>query len=350
MKNRLAYLAFVTVSFLLLAEISLRVLGWNSTYMERSGSWAGQVITPIAGSRPIGKFHIYNRHSSSLFSTGEFQYKYDINALGVRENKDTFLQSPDSTYRILTLGDSFTEGVGADYPYSWPRVLETSLNEAGFRTEVFNAGVSGSDIWYLYAHLKEELIDLKPDLIIVVLNGSDMSDFIIRGGMERFGKDGQVSFRKLPWWEPFYRISHLVRAIAHARGYNHLLVQEKAMDAYIASFKQEAQAVTDNFYQLATAHGYQVFFIAQPVPAQVQYGISEGVYGYRAISETAAYWNSKGFAYIDLWDGMNENIGKDVSFKYSWPIDQHFNADGYSIMGKLIADSLKQKPELLTRK
>ena len=350
MKNRLPYFAFVMVLFVLLAEISLRVLGWNATYMERSGSWTEQLTTPITGSRPIGKLHTYNRNTSLLFRTNEFQYQYEINALGVRENKDSFLQPPDSALRILTLGDSFTEGVGTDYPYSWPRTLENSLNEKGVRTEVFNAGVSGSDIWYSFIHLKEELIELKPNLIIVAFNTSDISDYILRGGMERFGKDGQVSFRKLPWWEPLYRVSHLVRAIAQACGYNHFLIQEDTAVAYIASFKQEVQSISDSLHQLAAAQGCQIFFIAHPVPAQVRYSISDGVYSYQPIFEIASYWNLKAYPYVDFWDGITENIGKDASFKYSWPIDQHFNAEGYRIMGKLITDSLMQKPDLLARK
>jgi lysophospholipase L1-like esterase len=349
MKIRLSYLAFVTVSFLLLAEVSLRVLGWNSTYMERSGSWVKQLITPISGSRPVGQFHTYHKNISLLFGTGEFQYTYKINALGVRENKDSFLQSPDSTYRILTLGDSFTEGVGADYPYSWPQVMKSTLNKAGIQTEVFNAGVSGSDIWYLFHHLENELFELKPDLVIVALNNSDITDYIIRGGRERFKKDGRVIFRKMPWWRFLYRTSHLARAVIKAFGYNDLLIKETQIPAYIASFKKDAESVSDDFQKLADRMGYSILFVTHPVPTQLKNVEPDSIYGYLAISGVSSYWDRQGYSNINLWDGLNENIGEDRSFKYSWPIDKHFNSDGYRIMGKLIADSLIQKPELLTR-
>lgn len=349
MKIRLPYLAFVSVSFLLLAEVSLRVLGWNSTYMERSGSWVKQLVTPISGSRPLGQFHIYHLNTSSLFGTGEFQYTYNINSLGVRENKDSFLQSPDNTYRILTLGDSFTEGVGADYPDSWPRVLEKKLNNTGIQTEVFNAGVSGSDIWYLFHHLKNELFELKPDLVIVALNNSDITDYITRGGNERFEKGGGVTFRKLPWWRFLYRVSHLARAVIKACGYNDFLLKKTEMPGYIASFKKDTESISDDFQALADRMGCSILFITHPVPTQLKNVQPDSVYGYLAISEISSYWNRKGYSNLNLWDGLSDNIGEDWSFKYSWPIDKHFNSDGYRIMGNIVADSLKQKPELLTR-
>jgi len=349
MKIRIPYLAFVTVSFLLLAEVSLRILGWNSTYMERSGSWVKQLVTPLSGSKPEGQFHIFSRNTWTLFSTSEFEYRYDINALGVRENKDSFLQSPDNAYRILTLGDSFTEGVGADYPYSWPRVMEGSLNKAGIQTEVFNAGVSGSDIWYLFRHLKNELFKLKPDLIIVALNNSDITDYTIRGGNERFEKDGGVTFRKQPWWRFLYRVSHLARAVIKACGYNGLLMTEREESAYVASFIKDTQSVSDDFQTLADSIGCSILFITHPVPSQLKYVEPDSIYGYLAISEISYYWNQKGYSNINLWDGLSENIREDWSFRYSWPVDKHFNSDGYQIMGNLVADSLKQKPELLTR-
>ena len=45
--------------------------------------------------------------------------------------------------RIVMLGDSLTAGYGLDKPQSFPALLQQRLNEAGYRYEVVNAGVSG---------------------------------------------------------------------------------------------------------------------------------------------------------------------------------------------------------------
>jgi|SRR5215510_4174771 len=45
--------------------------------------------------------------------------------------------------RIVVLGDSLTAGYGVDIPQSYPALLQQHLNEAGYRYEVVNAGVSG---------------------------------------------------------------------------------------------------------------------------------------------------------------------------------------------------------------
>ncbi|HEV8317592.1 MAG TPA: arylesterase [Vicinamibacterales bacterium] len=45
--------------------------------------------------------------------------------------------------RIVILGDSLTAGYGLDRPQSYPALLQKHLDEAGYRYEVVNAGVSG---------------------------------------------------------------------------------------------------------------------------------------------------------------------------------------------------------------
>ncbi|MCB9186638.1 MAG: SGNH/GDSL hydrolase family protein [Flavobacteriales bacterium] len=311
------------LTFIIFGEIALRCLGWYSTYLERSGSWVNQVSSPVNGSRPIGSFHIWAKNTSVPFETNEFQYVYNINRWGVRESKDLFLGPKDSLFRILTLGDSFTEGVGADYAFSWPRVLEDYLNDMGVSVEVFNAGVSGSDIWYSYVLLRDKLVTLNPDLVVVSLNTSDLSDYILRGGMERFQSGEQVLFRQLPWWEPFYRVSHVVRAMAQLLGYNYLLIKEVSVPEYLNTFEQDVLAVCQEFRDLALAHGFKIFFVAHPVPAQLRYGRSSGLYDYRTMESVSVKWQFHGYKSADLWVEMNKRIGADSTFTYSWPIDGH---------------------------
>jgi acyl-CoA thioesterase I len=45
--------------------------------------------------------------------------------------------------RIVALGDSLTAGLGLDAADAWPALVQRRLDDAGYRYEVINAGVSG---------------------------------------------------------------------------------------------------------------------------------------------------------------------------------------------------------------
>ena len=81
--------------------------------------------------------------------------------------------SQSSEVKIAVLGDSISAGYGLPKEQSFPTLLEQKLNaQSGHRTEVINAGVSGSTsaggvsrlAWVLRA---------KPDVVILQLGGND---------------------------------------------------------------------------------------------------------------------------------------------------------------------------------
>jgi lysophospholipase L1-like esterase len=97
----------------------------------------------------------------------------------VRKNPDGFrdrdfarARTP-GVQRILAVGDSFTFGDGVeDVAKTWPKVLETSLNAAGIRAEVFNLGIPGTNTAFQRGKLGAVGWSLSPDRVILafVLN------------------------------------------------------------------------------------------------------------------------------------------------------------------------------------
>lgn len=83
--------------------------------------------------------------------------------------------------RILMLGDSFTQGneVGVDKTFS--KVLEYRLNQNSDLTyEVINAGIRGGSPLQYYLWLKNEGLELKPDIIILNFYlGNDITDALM---------------------------------------------------------------------------------------------------------------------------------------------------------------------------
>lgn len=69
--------------------------------------------------------------------------------------------------RILCLGDSYTYGVGAKRGYSYPRQLQTLLDETSkCKVQVINRGVPGMNSDYIRAHFKESLLKYRPHVVL----------------------------------------------------------------------------------------------------------------------------------------------------------------------------------------
>jgi len=92
------------------------------------------------------------------------------NSHGQRD-REFQLEKPPSTYRILSLGDSFTFGTGLNIEDTYPKQLERMLNADSSRGElnyeVINCGVEGYNTAQELAYLKEKGLDFKPDLVLL---------------------------------------------------------------------------------------------------------------------------------------------------------------------------------------
>ncbi len=72
------------------------------------------------------------------------------------------------TFRILAVGDSFTEGAGVEAEEAWPQVVEGLLARSGpRRVEVVNAGVGGWDPFQYAQFFESRGLALEPDLVVV---------------------------------------------------------------------------------------------------------------------------------------------------------------------------------------
>lgn len=80
--------------------------------------------------------------------------KYTINSDALNERFEYSVNKPERTFRIISLGDSFTFGLSVDTKNNWTEVLEDKLNNYIKRCkkiekiEIINLGVHGYDIPY----------------------------------------------------------------------------------------------------------------------------------------------------------------------------------------------------------
>ena len=101
--------------------------------------------------------------------------------LGFRLKQDLPAQSTTTAFRILMLGDSFTQGNEVPVDKIFSKLLEYRLNQTSDRAyEVINAGVRGGSPLQYYLWLKTEGLKLKPDIIILNFYlGNDITDALM---------------------------------------------------------------------------------------------------------------------------------------------------------------------------
>jgi len=100
------------------------------------------------------------------------------NGDGLLGSRDYPVNKPEETFRIITIGDSFTEGLYVEPYFTYPNSLERALNESqpcqeNIHYEVLNLGVGGYDIEYAAHRLETRGIKYQPDLIIWLLKDDD---------------------------------------------------------------------------------------------------------------------------------------------------------------------------------
>jgi hypothetical protein len=126
----------------------------------------------IAG---MGNIHIpnsYYRHTKEGFSEGYF------NSHGFRDYERTY-EKGANTFRILVLGDSYTEAPQVSLENSFPALLEQRLNEYSNskRFEVLNLGHSGFGTANAYMRYLNFGIKYSADIVILAfLTGNDIRD------------------------------------------------------------------------------------------------------------------------------------------------------------------------------
>ncbi|MBN1526576.1 MAG: SGNH/GDSL hydrolase family protein [Candidatus Omnitrophica bacterium] len=116
-------------------------------------------------------------YEGTMSSPGDFDIYFRTNNRGMRGPGDYNYEKPEGVFRIAVMGDSFTFGVGVDADKTASYLLGELLdNEEPGRYEVLNFGVNSYSPILEYAYLKNEVIRYDPDMVIVMLDISDIQD------------------------------------------------------------------------------------------------------------------------------------------------------------------------------
>lgn len=113
------------------------------------------------------------------YKTIEFNTHYAIDSLGLRDYEFP-MEKPPNTFRIMMVGDSFTEGDGVEANETFSKVLERRLKQrySPVNCQVINAGCGSYSPLLEYLYLKTTGLKLAPDLVVLFYDLSDVFDDI----------------------------------------------------------------------------------------------------------------------------------------------------------------------------
>ena len=341
MKKYLLSAFYVIVIVFVAAEGFLRLTGRFATYSESIGgkytSYYGAVVP---------RWHMVRSSDQVLRSDNrDFQYSIAVNHLGIREKNFEKTKS-DSCIRIFVTGDSFAEGMGASVDSSWPHLLNKYLTNDGVKTEVINTGVAGSDPVYNYTMHRDILKGYKADYLIVSLNSSDFTDYMMRGGFERFHADGTTHYCKGPWYEPLYHYSFFARGIIERIGgfpFRGVFANEN--DFYSSADKaiECYSAVVDSFINLVKADNTHVIVLMYSTPSEIRFNNNEEKKFHQSFIALQQKLAEKNIDCINIWDDMKTRLVSKNYLDYTYPNDSHYNPYGYNLMAQIIEKQLLER-------
>jgi len=167
-KFTIATVGIVLVACFLMAETGIRI--YHLTSDRQRFVWLpDEFLAYVHSANNTFKHHYTEEERITV--------EHRTNAFGFL-SEDVTVKKDENTFRILVLGDSFTEALQVSSDKNFCGRLQHLLNnfpdKQYKRIEVLNAGVSGYSPLNYYLNFKRELARFKPDLVLVQIFANDV--------------------------------------------------------------------------------------------------------------------------------------------------------------------------------
>ena len=104
-------------------------------------------------------------------------FHHYLNLYGFRDRQWT-VKKPAGKTRIIFMGDSFTEGAGADGDETIPEGFKTGAAERAGEFDIMNMGIQATGMSDFMVLAGQAMPIFKPDVVMLVLFGNDFANFV----------------------------------------------------------------------------------------------------------------------------------------------------------------------------
>ncbi len=236
---------------------------------------------------------------------------------------------------IVTFGDSFTEGACVVLKNSYPEILKNLLQTANNDFDILNAGISGNDPFFDWKMLLKLHDQFQIHTAIFLINSSDISDIIARGGKERFLENGDIQYLKTPCWEYIYSFSYVFRLFIHnALKYDREFFRKNEKQI------KETEALTklkelfiDEISPFCLKNNINLVIAIHPLDWEL-----DNAGNYENLRKTMLeIQNAK---IIDTYTAIKKQNSIDALYL---SVDKHFNGKGYRLIANEIFKKIEQQ-------
>jgi len=334
-RSKLIVAAVSLLLFIPAAELVLRITCDYCTWTEKSGEG---FVSPYGHREPTW-YHEREPNSVTTVELPEFNYEIRTNSLGFRDIEHP-TKKPAGEFRVLAIGDSFTEGWGARFEHTWLNALGRRLAEKypDATLRMMSGGSAGSDPFFGYRNLEDRLLAYQPDWVLLIVNDSDVHDVLLRGGMERFLQDGTMKGVDGPDMPFMYEHSQFARFILFEFfDYTHSLLRRPERNRRAELAMQSLQSLLLDYQSLLDKRRIRFTLILQPYKKEV---VRQE---YQRLGELGDFARQNGIHVIDTLQFLSQNLeARDGRLEeLYWPIDDHFTELGYRYFAEAIEQGLE---------
>jgi len=300
---------------------------------------------------------------------GHITYRIRTNSLGFKDRIVRDVPCVSGKYRLLFIGDSFTEGIAVEYPQTFVGLIDSALAPEGI--EVLNAGVAGYSpiiYWRKIKYLIED-VGLRFDELAVFLDISDPQDEVRKfclddnENVRYVDNSGSTSgsgseLNGIGVWVRKNTIATFLALRIVRDLYDQVCVRKPAVvdhdesrwttdSASFRAYGREGLArmeiYMDRLVDLLKEHDIKLMVAVYPWPSQIYYGDLNSI--------QVSYWEDwcrkHGVRFLNCFPYFfNRNNGggriKEIG-KYYIKGDYHFNANGHRLIADAFLDFYDKK-------
>ncbi|MDD3740663.1 MAG: hypothetical protein PHH30_05425 [Bacteroidales bacterium] len=337
----------IYISFVLIVLLDLGLRYFTPKYRSYSENNYGMFyISPFTnGFRNLKTLILYGENISKtihypanisiVYKTKDFQFTHDYNEYGIRERKN--LKSLTKGKKvILTIGDSFTEGVGTHQDSTWQIFLEDKLHQTGFEDYiVINAGISDSEPvaeLKLYETLQKEF---KPEITIISLGSGDMLDLILKNPKKR---DSYLTAQPFQYY--FYSWSYIFRAFSFVV-YDHPEIFMNKQELYgklVTADKTICTQINKLQEKQLSQKGKTIVFFFPDFNESLELHYKFKVF--EQLIDKLITQNEIMVCNMLDYHRQKQESTKDSLKNYYWPTDGHMRVSGYKLWSEILYEHL----------